>query len=203
MPIATPSPLPKDPAKHLPGAPPASRGVVYLTFDDGPSQYTPAILHILAKTDSTATFFELGTNQAAYPQMAKAVRAEGSAIGNHTYDHADLTTLSAAQVRSELRRGPRGTTCARPPYGATNTKVRHLIERAGLRQIQWSDDTIDWSRPGARAIYLRATSAHVVNGSIVLMHDGGGPRQQTVAALPKIVAELHRRGYVIRRLPGC
>ena len=72
-----------------------------------------------------------------------------------------------------------------------------------MRQIQWSDDSIDWSRPGQHAIYLRATSEHVVNGSIVLMHDGGGNRDQTVAALPKIIDELHRRGYLIRRLPGC
>jgi peptidoglycan/xylan/chitin deacetylase (PgdA/CDA1 family) len=195
--------LPQDASKQLPAAPPASRGAVYLTFDDGPSQYTPPILRILARTGSTATFFQLGTNQAAYPTMARAVRAQGSAIGNHTYDHADLTTLTADQVRAELRRGPRGTKCARPPYGATNTKVRRLIERAGLQQIQWSNDTLDWSRPGKKAIYLRATSEHVVNGSIVLMHDGGGSREQTVQALPKIIAELHRRGYVIRRLPGC
>ncbi len=177
--------------------------MVYLTFDDGPSPYTPAILRVLARTRSTATFFQLGVNQAVYPTTVQAVRAQGSAIGNHTYDHADLTTLTREQVRAELRRGPRGTTCARPPYGATNSQVRHLIERAGLKQIQWSDDTIDWSRPGKRAIYLRATSKHVVNGSIVLMHDGGGPREQTVTALPKIIAELQRRGYVIRRLPGC
>jgi peptidoglycan-N-acetylglucosamine deacetylase len=203
VPIATPSPLPEDAAKLLPAAPTGSRGVVYLTFDDGPSQFTRSVLAILDKTDSTATFFELGVNQLTYPKAVKAVRHQGSAVGNHTYDHADLTTLTDRQVRSELRRGPKHTTCARPPYGATDARVHRLLTRAGLQQVQWSDDTIDWSRPGARAIYLRATSAHVVNGSIVLMHDGGGDRTQTVAAVPKIIAELQRRGYLIRRLPGC
>jgi peptidoglycan/xylan/chitin deacetylase (PgdA/CDA1 family) len=75
VPIATPFPLPKDPAKALPAAPPGSRGVVYLTFDDGPSPFTRAVLAILARTDSTATFFELGMNQSTYPKAAKAVRS--------------------------------------------------------------------------------------------------------------------------------
>lgn len=202
LPKPKPAPLPADP-RRLPGAPPGSRGVVYLTFDDGPSTFTPEILRILTRTHSTATFFQLGVNQRLYPDLVGAVRAQGSSIGNHTYDHRDLTMMSNAGVRSELKRGPKGSKCARPPYGATTPRVRQLINGMGMTQMLWSNDTSDWSRPGSRVIYLRAAGPQIGNGSVVLMHDGGGPRAQTVAALPKIIAELQRRGYLIRKLPGC
>jgi peptidoglycan/xylan/chitin deacetylase (PgdA/CDA1 family) len=178
------------------------RGIVYLTFDDGPSQYTPAILQILRATHSTATFFELGFRQAEYPGEAAHVRAEGSNIGNHTYSHADLTKLKPAQISSEVARGPRSR-CLRPPFGATNPTVGRILARKGLRQVLWTVDTRDWSRPGRKQIVKTATGPAVRAGSIVLMHDGGGDRSQTVAALPQIIATLQQRGYVVRRIPGC
>jgi peptidoglycan-N-acetylglucosamine deacetylase len=177
-------------------------GTVYLTFDDGPSQYTPAILRILRATNSTATFFELGFRQANYPGAAAQVRAEGSSVGNHTYDHPDLTALKPSEIRSQLTRGPRGR-CMRPPYGATNPGVRRIIAQQGLREVLWSIDTLDWSRPGTAKIVKAATGPSVRAGSIVLMHDGGGDRSQTVAALPKIIRTLQQRGFVVRRIPGC
>jgi peptidoglycan/xylan/chitin deacetylase (PgdA/CDA1 family) len=177
-------------------------GTVYLTFDDGPSPYTPAILKILRSTGSTATFFELGSRQAQYPSTAAHIRAEGSNIGNHTYNHPDLTALTAGQIRWQVTHGPRGR-CMRPPYGATNPRVRHVIAEQGLREVLWSIDTLDWSRPGTTKIIKAATGPAVRAGSIVLLHDGGGDRSQTVAALPKIVRTLRQRGYMIRRLPGC
>lgn len=175
---------------------------MYLTFDDGPSAYTPAILQILRSTRSTATFFELGIRQAQYPGAAAQVRAEGSSIGNHTYDHPDLTALTSAQIRWQLSRGPRGR-CMRPPYGATDPGVRRIVAQQGLREVLWSVDTLDWSRPGTTKIIKAATGPGVRAGSIVLLHDGGGDRSQTVAALPKIIRILQQRGYVIRRIPGC
>jgi peptidoglycan/xylan/chitin deacetylase (PgdA/CDA1 family) len=78
-----------------------------------------------------------------------------------------------------------------------------VITSIGLTQMLWSNDTSDWSRPGSQVIFLRAAGPQITNGSVVLMHDGGGPRGQTVAALPRIIAELQRRGYLIRKLPGC
>jgi peptidoglycan/xylan/chitin deacetylase (PgdA/CDA1 family) len=175
---------------------------VYLTFDDGPSTYTPAILNILRASHSTATFFELGFRQAEHPAEVAQVRAEGSNIGNHTYNHPDLTALAPGQIRWQIAHGPRSR-CIRPPFGATNPAVRRLLAQQGLREVLWTVDTKDWSRPGTTHIIQAATGPAVHAGSIVLLHDGGGDRSQTVAALPKIISILQQRGYVIRRIPGC
>jgi peptidoglycan/xylan/chitin deacetylase (PgdA/CDA1 family) len=183
-------------------APAKRRGTVFLTFDDGPSQYTPAILNVLRATHSTATFFELGFQQAQYPAEAAQIRAQGSSIGNHTYSHLDLTRLAPAQIRAQIARGPRSG-CVRPPYGATNPTVRHILTQQGLRLVLWTIDTRDWSRPGTARIVKAASGPAVQAGSIVLLHDGGGDRSQTVAALPQIIATLQHRGYVIRRISSC
>jgi peptidoglycan/xylan/chitin deacetylase (PgdA/CDA1 family) len=181
---------------------PGSRGVVYVTFDDGPGPYTQQVLNILTSTRSTATFFEMGNHVAAYPALTRAVRAQGSRVGNHTYDHPDLTKLSAERLRWELEHGP-AARCVRPPYGATDPAVRAAIGRIGARQVLWTVDTVDWSRPGAGVIAQRASGPNVRAGSIVLMHDGGGDRSETVRALPAIIQNLHLRGYVVRALPSC
>jgi peptidoglycan/xylan/chitin deacetylase (PgdA/CDA1 family) len=183
--------------------PPAKRGgTVYLTFDDGPSQYTPAILDVLRATHSTATFFELGFRQAQHPTEAAQIRAEGSNIGNHTYNHPDLTKLRPRQIQWQLAHGSRSS-CVRPPYGATNATVERILSRQGLRQVLWTIDTRDWSRPGTKRIIKSATGPSVRAGSILLMHDGGGDRSETIAALPYIIATLKHQGYVVRRIPGC
>ena len=181
---------------------PGSRGVVYLTFDDGPGPATPQVLSILSRTGSTATFFEMGNHVAAYPSLTRAVRAQGSRVGNHTYDHPDLTKLSPARVSWELAHGP-AARCVRPPYGAADPAVRAAIARIGARQVLWTVDTVDWSRPGAAVIAQRASGPNVHAGSIVLMHDGGGDRSETLLALPVIIQNLHLRGYVVRSLPYC
>ena len=181
---------------------PGSRGVVYLTFDDGPGPYTQQVLNILTRTHSTATFFEMGNHVRAYPSMVSAVRAQGSRVGNHTYDHPDLTKLTAQRLTWELANGP-AARCVRPPYGATDAAVRAAIARIGARQVLWTVDTVDWSRPGAGVITQRASGQGVRAASIVLMHDGGGDRSETVQALPVIIANLHLRGYVVRALPYC
>jgi peptidoglycan/xylan/chitin deacetylase (PgdA/CDA1 family) len=195
----SPPPLPSRKSSKPPSNP---RGVVYLTFDDGPSPYTPAILEVLRATRSTATFFQVGFRQAKRPATAAQVRAGGSNIGTHTYSHLDLTTLTSAEIRSQLARGPRSR-CVRPPFGATNPKVQRIMRQEGLRQVLWSVDTLDWKHPGAAHIVKAASGPQVRAGTIVLLHDGGGDRSQTAAALPHIIATLHQRGYVVRRLPGC
>jgi peptidoglycan/xylan/chitin deacetylase (PgdA/CDA1 family) len=183
--------------------PPAKRGgTVYLTFDDGPSQYTTAILNVLRATHSTATFFELGFRQAQHPTEAAQIRAEGSNIGNHTYNHPDLAALTPRQIQWQLAHGPRSR-CVRPPYGATNRTVERILSREGLRQVLWTIDTRDWSRPGIKRIVQAATGPSIRTGSIVLMHDGGGDRSETVAALPHVIAALQHQGYAVRRIPGC
>jgi peptidoglycan/xylan/chitin deacetylase (PgdA/CDA1 family) len=210
---STASPVPRPPRsapkretnekfQPAPELPAKRRGVVYLTFDDGPSEYTPAILNILRATGSTATFFEVGFRQAKRPATAAQVRAQGSNIGNHTYSHPDLTALTSEQIRWEVARGPRSR-CVRPPFGATDPRVHRIVTQQGLHEVLWTTDTLDWNRPGTAQIVTRAIGPAVQAGSIVLMHDGGGDRSQTVAALPKIISTLQKRGYLIRRIPGC
>ncbi len=180
--------------------------VVYLTFDDGPDRrYTPAILSILAKHKARATFFMIGSQAKANPALVRQVRAQGHTIGNHTYSHPWLTKVSAARVAAELRSTDAvlgRTTCMRPPGGFVNGTVRTVAAAANKRVVMWGIDTSDWSRPGAARIagsVMRGSQA----GSIVLMHDGGGPRAQTVSALPNVLSQLSRKGYRFEPLPMC
>lgn len=177
-------------------------GTVYLTFDDGPGVSTLEVLDILSRTGSTATFFHLGVNEADFPSADARIQAQGSKVANHSYNHPDLTKLTASQLRWQLSHGPRGK-CFRPPFGATNAAVRKAIARAGMREVLWSVDTLDWTKPGVTTLAKTGRLKGVSNGTIILMHDGGGDRTQTVAALPTIIADLKARGYQVRALPFC
>lgn len=182
--------------------PKKSKKVVYLSFDDGPSMYTPQVLKVLRATGSTATFFQLGVNRPGHAKTIAAIKAQGSNIGNHSYNHPDLTRLSNAGVQSQLRGGPKAK-CFRPPYGATNARVRQLINAAGMRQVLWTVDTNDWRKPGVYALQRFGKSPLVKNKGIILMHDGGGTREQTVAALPKLIKDLQARGFTVEAIPYC
>ena len=181
-----------------------SRGkrVVYLTFDDGPSRFTQQVLDILNRYEAKATFFVLGANVVDNPSLVRAAARDGMSIQNHSWDHPDLSTRSNDEIRSQIRRtdnairnaGGGNSTCVRPPYGATNARVRAVLADMGKRQLLWTIDTLDWERPGASAIYRRAVE-QAGRGSVVLAHDGGGVRTQTVAALPRILENLKDRGY--------
>ena len=133
----------KGPLKKGPG------GTVYLTFDDGPSPYTSSILSILDRTGSTATFFHLGVNEGGFPHADARIRAQGSKVANHSYDHPDLTTRTAAQLKGQINHGPRAK-CFRPPYGATNAAVRKAIAHAGLREVLWTWTRSTGPSPGSR-----------------------------------------------------
>lgn len=179
----------------------AYAGTVYLTFDDGPhATWTPRMLAVLRKYGVHAVFFEVGENVSWYPSITRSLRSYGNLIGNHTWSHPDLTTLSTASVTSQLNRmesalgyRPR---CVRPPYGATNSRIATIIANRGQRLILWTVDPRDWSRPGTTTIVNRVLAA-VRDGSRILMHDGGGDRSQSVAALDQLVPKLRARGYVI------
>jgi peptidoglycan/xylan/chitin deacetylase (PgdA/CDA1 family) len=175
--------------------------VVHLTFDDGPSPYTRRVLRILTQHDATATFFVLGSQAERHPELLRAVRRQGSNLGHHSHDHPVLTRLSDRALRQQLRPAVR-TGCFRPPYGATNRRVVRLARERRLRQVMWTADSRDWEKPGERAI-RRNSLLDLHRGSIILMHDGGGDRTQTVAALPGLLKELRRRGYAVRALPSC
>ena len=196
------------PTAAAPTAPPtvatvpvAYAGTVYLTFDDGPHPtWTPRVLSILRKYGVRGVFFQLGQNVSYYPSITRSLRSYGNLIGNHTWSHPNLTTLSTTSVTWQLNKmesalgyRPR---CVRPPYGATNSRIASIIASRGQRQILWTVDPRDWSRPGTTTIVNRVL-ASVAPGARILLHDGGGDRSQTVAALDLLIPKLRARGYVI------
>jgi len=173
---------------------------LYLTFDDGPHPiYTPQVLGVLAKHHAKATFFVLGREVAAHPQLLDVERAAGHHIGNHTWDHPMLTHLTDARIRQEISTGVKSR-CFRPPYRDTNKTVEAIAASYHFRQILWDVDTNDWKKPGAAAIE-RAILSGAHPGAIILMHDGGGNRSETVAALDRALTKLSAQGYSFRSLP--
>ncbi|QSR28576.1 polysaccharide deacetylase [Nocardioides aromaticivorans] len=198
---ASPDAPPETPPAGSPAPPerPGKRGTVYLTFDDGPDpRWTPQVLDVLRRHGVHAVFFEVGQNVAAYPDLVARVRAEGHLIGNHTWSHAKLTDLRSRAIRDQLDRtdaalGGRAR-CVRPPYGATDPRVADVIGARGQRTVLWDVDPEDWAKPGTDRI-VRRVLAQVHDGALVLMHDGGGDRSQTVAALEQVITRLQERGY--------
>lgn len=173
--------------------------VLYLTFDDGPSQYTQAVLDVLARHNAKATFFVLGCHASGRGDLLHTIYAAGHGVASHTYNHPSLPAVSrqrfdrevadTAAVLGDLDHG-----CLRPPYGALNQTVRAAAAEQGYQLVLWTIDPRDWARPGAAAIAQRVIGrAH--DGGIVVLHDGGGDRSQTVAALETILTELAAQGY--------
>lgn len=198
-----PAPAPAPPAP-APPAPPGS--VLHLTFDDGPDPtWTPQVLSVLAKHNAHATFFVLGRAAGAHPGLVADERAAGHSVGNHTTTHPDLTKLSVADITSQWQRTANvigGTPCARPPYGAVNATVRQVTTGLGYRVQLWDIDTRDWSRPGADVITQRIVDG-ARPGAVVLLHDGGNDRSQTVAALDAALTRLDAAGWRYEAIPGC
>jgi peptidoglycan/xylan/chitin deacetylase (PgdA/CDA1 family) len=184
--------------------------VVYLTFDDGPSRYTPAVLNVLTSYDAKATFFVVGSQIRTREAMTRRIAREGHSVQNHTWRHPNLTRLSSTEISSQFTRTNRAIrrqgipqpVCQRPPYGALNNRVRRVSQTLGMRTVMWSLDANDWRRPGASAIARRVVRG-TSNGTIVLMHDGGGNRSQTVTALKSALRTLKARGYRFETLPAC
>ncbi|MGW7680335.1 polysaccharide deacetylase family protein [Kribbella sp. NPDC054772] len=174
--------------------------VLYLTFDDGPQhEWTPKVLQVLRKHHAQATFFVLGIQVAQYPELVAAERAAGHHVGNHTFDHKTLTLLPEAKIRQEISTGVKSK-CLRPPTGATNAKIQAIAAAYHQRQVLWDVDTEDWEKPGTAHIE-HAIMAGARPGAIILMHDGGGNRSQTVAALDQALTKLTKLGYTFRALP--
>ena len=174
-----------------------------LTFDDGPNpNYTPQVLATLEQYHVKATFFCVGRLVAQYPDLVKAEYADGHVIGNHSWSHPNLGLLSSNEVATQLRRtsdiiqqtlGVRPT-FFRPPYGVFNATVLTQANLMGLTTIIWNDEARDWLRPGIDVISSRILGL-AGNGAIILLHDGGGNRYQTVKALPTIIMTLRAEGY--------
>ena len=180
--------------------------VVYLTFDDGPHPtYTPQVLDILARYDARATFFVVGSLAQSYPAIIERIAAEGHTLANHTWHHEDLATLSRPMFdetvgRTEAILGDLATPCLRPPYGSVGANTREWAAGHGLSIMTWDGSPMDWLRPPATEIadYLVQWAP---SGSVILLHDGGGNRANTVQGLEMALERLADRG--LRYEPVC
>ena len=162
---------------------------------------------MLARSHSRATFFVIGDQVTArYQATLREELRDGDAIGDHTFTHPDLTR--SGDVRAQLAdtlaaiRSQTGyTPCVfRPPYGDADASIVNLARSLGLATVLWDDDPSDYTHPGTREIERRVL-AQVRPGAIIISHDGGGPRGQTLAAYPAIIAALRARGYRILTIP--
>jgi peptidoglycan-N-acetylglucosamine deacetylase len=180
--------------------------VIALTIDDGPSPgYTPQILRLLERHRVTASFSMIGQSVAYYPGIARDVADAGHTIVNHTWNHANLTRLRSAQMRAEISRAADAIHAAagarpvmfRAPYGAWSRATLEYCASEGLTPLDWSVDPRDWARPGSAAI-IQNIMRNTRTGSIILEHDGGGDRSQTVAALEVVIPRLLDEGYRFR-----
>jgi len=180
----------------------ASKAIA-LTIDDGPDPvYTPQVLSVLHRYGVTATFSMIGEHVAAYPELARTVHEAGHKICNHTWTHSDLVGMRVPGVRDELTRASDAIHAAtgvhpvlfRAPYGAWSRAVIRQCERMKMVPLDWSVDPRDWSQPGVRKI-VRNIMKNTQPGSIILEHDGGGNRSETVSALRIVLPRLLDEGY--------
>lgn len=180
---------------------PRSKQAVALTFDDGPSSYTPAVLDVLRAKGARGTFFMIGQQVAPNAALVRRMLVEGHEPADHTWNHANVSaggsaaagsiTSTAAAIQSASGFRP----CSfRAPYGAVGSSLIGLVRGLGMTTVQWDVDPQDWMTPGAEAIYSRIVGKARA-GSIILMHDGGGSRSQTLTALPRVIDTLRARGY--------
>jgi peptidoglycan/xylan/chitin deacetylase (PgdA/CDA1 family) len=184
---------------------PRSREVA-LTFDDGPSIYTRSFVQMLHAQGVVATFFMIGRQLGGYAGTLREELRDGDALGDHTWTHSDLVTSGG--VQSQLQRTKSAIAALsgyepcvfRPPYGAYDGAVIQTARSLGLDTVTWDVDPSDYTLPGVGAIEQRVL-AQAQPGSVVLSHDGGGPRGQTLAAYPHIIAALRARGYRFLTVP--
>ncbi|MEU6343361.1 bifunctional polysaccharide deacetylase/glycosyltransferase family 2 protein [Streptomyces sp. NPDC046977] len=192
------------------------RGTMVLTFDDGPDpRWTPEVLDKLAEYHAHAVFFVTGTMASRHPDLVRRIVAEGHEVGLHTFDHPDLVYQSKDRVDHELAAnqlalaGAAGihSSLFRPPYSSTanalddlSWPVTRYVGERGYLTVFIDADTEDWARPGVDAIVRAAEPAEPGAGEIVLLHDAGGDRSQTVAALDRLLPEMAAQGYAFPTL---
>jgi len=176
---------------------------VALTFDDGPNPpFTSQILDVLQHYNVKASFFDVGYLAHRYPDLVRREMAEGHTVGNHTWNHAHLPALSTGDIIKEINdtsdelqkiTGTRPT-FFRPPYGETDARTLTVINNRGLTTFMWNNMAYDWLKPAPSVISSRVISV-ARNGMIILLHDGGGDRTNTVAALSTIIQSLRARSF--------
>lgn len=182
--------------------------VIALTFDDGPwPQTTVQVLDILKENNIKATFFVIGQNVKHYPDLIKRIVAEGHTIGNHTWHHwyhfmnpqvAAYEINNTTELIYEIT-GVK-TNLFRPPGGMMHNGLVSYARNNKYAVIMWSSDSIDYSLPGTPKL-INNVFRQAKPGGIVLMHDGGGNRSQTVQALPEIISRFRKQGYSFVTVP--
>ncbi|MGW1028766.1 polysaccharide deacetylase family protein [Streptomyces sp. NPDC002577] len=174
-----------------------------LTFDDGPDpRYTPGILSTLRKHDVRAVFFVCGEMATDNKDLLREMADDGHVIGNHTWTHPLLTSLSRSEVRDEIERTSEliektvgeAPLWFRAPYGAWNRSAFQIGAELGMEPLAWTVDTLDWTTPGTGAIVSTVIDG-AAPGVVVLSHDAGGDRSQSVAALRRYLPDLLDKGY--------
>jgi len=178
---------------------------VSLTFDDGPSPvYTAQILAILKREGIHATFCVIGREAKRYPFMLQQIVAEGHKIADHSMNHdLNLRKRSDKKIREEILETKTlietivpGATVEyfRAPGGNWSPHLRDMVQSWGMKPLGWSVDTKDWQKPGVNEI-ISKVDAELHPGGVILMHDSGGDRSETVEALEKVIAQLKKDGY--------
>jgi peptidoglycan/xylan/chitin deacetylase (PgdA/CDA1 family) len=181
---------------------------IALTFDDGPGPYTPQVLAVLESYHVKATFFVIGKMLRYFSPAVVREIEDGDVIGDHTESHPMLAHLSAHEQHEELFEqiariellGGRRPTLFRPPYGSFNATTLHELSKLHLLMTLWSADTDDYRQPGVSVIVERALEA-ARPGAVILMHDAGGVRTQTIEALPLVIKGLRAKGYELVTVP--
>ncbi len=211
-----PVPPSEEPLSEAPSIPSGGKTVA-LTFDDGPGPSTAAILSILEKFQVRATFFNIGDQETEWPQDVRAEAAGGFLIGNHTWDHPDMTTLSAAAQAVELDKVIHeqeslvdSAPCVfRPPYGDYDSTTLSLARARRMGVWLWNVDTEDWEAEGSsssywvnRIISLAESEGGALQHPVVLMHNQAIPMPATIAALPTIIRYFESHGYTFVDLLG-
>ncbi len=184
------------------------RREIALTFDDGPGPYTPQVLHVLGRLHVPATFFEIGFMFRWFHAASAQALHMGDVIGDHTETHPHMGLLPAAAQRSEILDQTRWLHGVggpfprlwRPPYGSYNANTLSVLHQLRMLMVLWTVDTNDYLRPGVGVIVHRAL-AGARPGAIILLHDAGGDRTQTIQALPLIIDALRKRGYQLVTVP--
>ncbi|QRG66897.1 polysaccharide deacetylase family protein [Brevibacillus choshinensis] len=182
-----------------------NKKVMALTFDDGPDpEYTAQIAALLREYNAKATFFMVGSRVKAFPQVARQLVSENHELANHTYSHPDVRRISNDRLQAEMEKTQEIIYAStgvrpqlfRPPGGYYSDSVVNVAKRSGFLVVMWSwhQDTRDWSDPGVKKIVNKVIN-NARNGDIVLFHDYGGNRSQTVKALREILPVLQKRGY--------
>ena len=191
-----PTPVPTAPTSPTDGSGP----VIYLTFDDGPHPvYTPQVLDVMSRHGVRGTFFVIGSLAERYPGLIQRIAAEGHTLANHTWNHESLAGLPKEAFDDTVGRtqellGSHATSCLRPPYGYIDAFTRDWAAEHGLEVTVWNVDPADWRRPPAAEIAQHLVD-HALDGAVVLLHDGGGNRTQTVKALETALPSLINEGF--------